>query len=80
MCMLVHFLSDLNLVLYRIKCRIPGTRPTYSPVSFTRKLIHQIIIFHFSVSLVNMLAKSLVKMLAESLVNIIAESLVNMFG
>ena len=63
--------------LDRIKCRIPGTRPTWPPVSFTRELLCQIMIFHFSDSPVNMFAKSVVKILAESLVNMLAESLVN---
>ena len=48
----------------RIKCRIPGTRTTYSPVNFTREHLGQIIFLHFSDSLVNMSAKSLVNMLA----------------
>ena len=48
----------------RIKCRIPGTRPTYSPVTFTREHLGQIIFLHFSDSRVNMSAKSLVNMLA----------------
>ena len=58
-------------------CRIPGTRPTYSPVNFTREHVGQIIFLHFSNSLVNMLAKSLVNMLAEALVNMLVKSLVN---
>ena len=55
--------------LDRINCPIPGTRPTCSPVSFTRELLRQITVFHFSNSLVNMLPKSVLNMLAESLVN-----------
>ena len=76
--------SQLN----RIKCRIPGTRPIYSPVNFPREHVGQIIFLHFSNSLVNMLAKSLVKMLAEGmmtilawlLVKILTESLLNMLS
>ena len=65
---------------FRIKCRIPGTRPTYSPVNFTREHVGQNIFLHFSNSLVNMLGKSLVNMLAKALVNMLAETLVNMLG
>ena len=63
-----------------IKCRIPGTRPTYSPVNFTWEHVGQNIFLHFSNSLVDMLAKSLVNMLAKALVNMLAEALVNMFA
>ena len=42
---------------FRIKCRIPGTRPRYSPVNFTREDVGQIIFLQFSNLLVNMLAK-----------------------
>ena len=57
--------------IFWIKCRIPGTRPTYSPVNFTREHVGQIICLHFSNSLVNMLATSLLNMLAEALVNMV---------
>ena len=60
-----------------IKCRIPGTRPTYSPVNFTSEHVGQIIFFNFSDSLVYKFAKALVNMLAEALMNVLVESLVN---
>ena len=63
-----------------IKCRIPNTRPIYSPVNFSRENVGQIICLHFSNSLVNMLAKSLVHMLTKGLVNMLATSLVNMLA
>ena len=62
----------------RFNYRIPGTRPTYSLVNFTREHVGQIIFLHFSNSLASMLAKSLVNMLAKSLVNMLVTSLVNM--
>ena len=42
---------------FRIKCRIPGTKPRYSPVNFTREDVGQITFLQFSNLLVNMLAK-----------------------
>ena len=55
-----HIRSVIIRALYqrinRIKCPIPGTRPTYSPVNFTRELVYQLIFFNFSNLLVNMLA------------------------
>ena len=67
-----------KLLMTRIKCRIPGTRATYSPVNFIREHISQINFLHFSNSLVSMLAKSLVNLLAEVLVKMLVEALVNM--
>ena len=61
-----------------MKCRIPGTRATYSPFNFIREHVGQIIFLHFSNSLVNMIVKSLVKILSKSLVTMLAKSLVNM--
>ena len=59
------------------KDRIPVTRPTYSPVNFTREHVGQNIFLHFSNLLVNILARSLVKMLAKALVKMFAKSLAN---
>ena len=49
-----------------IKCRIPGTRPTYSPVNFIREHVGHIIFLHFSNALVNMLTKSLLSIMVKS--------------
>ena len=71
--------SELRIqacIISRIKCRILGTRPTYSPVEH----VGQIIFLHFSNSLVNMFAKLLVNMLAKSLENIMAKSLVSLLA
>ena len=46
--------TDISSKHFGIKCRIPGTRPTYSPVNFTKEHVGQIIFLHFSNSLVNM--------------------------
>ena len=70
--------SEIARTLGSIKCRIPGTRPIFSPVNFTREHVGQIIFLKFSNSIVNMLAQSLVNILGKSLRNMLAKSLVNM--
>ena len=61
--MIVRF-GILLILILEIKCCIPGTRPTYSPVNFTWEHVDHIIVLHFSNSLVNMFAKSMMNMLS----------------
>ena len=71
--------SKLEMDLFWIKCRIPGTKPTSPPVSFTRELVGQMIFFHFFNSIMNIFAWPLVGKSAESLVNLFTGSLVNIY-
>ena len=61
----------------RIKYLITSTSLTSSPINFPTELVGEIIFFHFSKSLVNILAEWLVTIWVLSLVNMFSESLGN---
>ena len=73
MCMLVHFLNDFKLFVGEDQ-----DQHVHQSASLGNLLAKSCQVFHFSDSLVKILAKSLVNMLAESLVNMFAKSLVSM--